>query len=109
MDKKIKPIKYKESSKYPSIKKDLAFVVKKDLSSSTLVDVIKKSGGRLLDSIEVFDVYTGSNVGSDEKSIAYTLNFSDPTRTLTDEEVIVAFNKIISDVESKLEARLRDN
>ena len=109
IDKKIKPIKYKESSKYPAIKKDLAFVVKKDLSSSTIMDVIKKSGGRLLESIEVFDVYTGPNIGSDEKSIAYTLNFSDPTRTLTDEEVTVAFNKIIKDVESKLEAKLRDN
>ena len=109
MDKKIKPIKYKESSKYPSIKKDLAFVVKRDITSDMIMNQIKKSGGRLLECIEVFDVYTGNNVNSDEKSIAYSLTFSEPTRTLTDEEVTNIFNKIISDVESKLNAKLRDN
>jgi len=109
IDKKIKDIKYRESSKYPEIKKDMAFVVKKDVSSATFVDIIKRSGGKLLTNIEVFDVYTGTNVGSDEKSIAYSLTFNDPTKTLTDEEVTQVFNKIISDVESKLEAKLRDN
>ena len=108
-DKKIKSIKYKESSKYPLVHKDLAFVVKKDISAGTIMDVIKKSGGRLLTDIDIFDVYTGNNVSSDEKSIAYTLTFSDPSRTLTDEEVTNIFNKIINDVESKLEAKLRDN
>jgi len=109
MDKKIKAIKYKESSKYPEIKKDLAFVVKKEISAGTIMEQIKKSGGRLLTNIEVFDVYTGENVGNGEKSIAYSLTFSDPTRTLTDEEITNVFNKIISEVEKKLEAKLRDN
>ena len=109
MDKKIKAIKYKESSKYPLIKKDLAFVVKKDVTADTVKEQIKRSGGRLLTDVEVFDVYTGDNVGKDEKSIAYALTFNDPTKTLTDEEVTQVFNKIISDVESKLGAKLRDN
>ena len=109
MDKKIKPIKYKESSKYPEIKKDLAFIVKKDLMAGEIINQIKKSGGRLLTNIEVFDVYTGENVGSDEKSIAYSLTFSDPTRTLTDEEVTNVFNKIINDVENKYKAILRNS
>lgn len=108
-DKKIKDIKYKESSKYPLVKKDLAFVVKKDISAGSIMSQIKKSGGRLLVDIDVFDVYTGNNVNSDEKSIAYTLTFSDPTRTLTDEEVNQVFNKIINDVEKNLDAKLRDN
>ena len=108
-DKKIKSIKYKESSKYPLVKKDLAFVVKKDISAGFIMSQIKKSGGRLLVDIDVFDVYTGNNVNSDEKSIAYTLIFSDPTRTLTDEEVNQVFNKIINDVEKNLDAKLRDN
>ena len=107
--KKIKDIKYKESSKYPLVKKDLAFVVKKDISAGFIMSQIKKSGGRLLVDIDVFDVYTGNNVNSDEKSIAYTLIFSDPTRTLTDEEVNQVFNKIINDVEKNLDAKLRDN
>jgi len=99
---------FKELSKFPSIQKDLAFIVKKDVLSETIETVIKKSGGKLLSNIEVFDVYTGENVGVDEKSIAYSLTFMDSTKTLTDEEVTEIFKKIISDVESKCNATLRD-
>lgn len=100
-----KPLKYKEASKYPEIKKDLAFVVDNDLQNSQLVEVIKKSGGRLLDSIEIFDIYRDVEPG--KKSMAYNLVFKDSTRTLSDEEVMEVFNKIIADVESKLDAKLR--
>lgn len=108
MCKQIKAIKYKESSKYPEIKKDLAFVVNKSVPSSELVNQIKKSGGRLLTNIDVFDIYTGENVKEDEKSIAYTLTFSDATRTLLEDEVNTVFRKIIDEVENKCNARLRD-
>ncbi len=105
--KQIKPLKYKEASKYPSITKDMAFIVKKDVSSSDIQSIIKKVGGRLLTDIDVFDVYVGENVGDDEKSIAYTLTFSDPTRTLSDEEVTQLFRQIIEKVE-QTGAKLRD-
>lgn len=108
MGKQIKAIKYKESSKYPEIKKDLAFVVNKSVPSGELVNQIKKSGGRLLTNIDVFDIYTGENVKEDEKSIAYTLTFSDATRTLLEDEVNTVFHKIIDEVENKCNARLRD-
>ena len=107
-EKKIKPIKYKEANKYPEIVKDLAFIVNKDISSLEILNQIKKSGGRLVTNIDVFDVYEGENIDSDKKSIAYTITFADPTRTLNDEEVTVIFNKIISDVENKLNAQLRN-
>ena len=108
VDKKIKPIKYKEISKYPSIVKDLAFIINKNVTSGEIVDTIKKTGGKLLTNIEVFDVYTGENVKEDEKSIAYSLTFSDPTRTLNDEEVMQVFNRIIEEVVKKHNAVLRD-
>ena len=104
----VKPLKYKEVSKYPSINKDLAFIVKKDVSSNEISEVIRKSGGRLLTNIEVFDVYTGEKVENDEKSVAYALTFNDPAKTLTEEEVNTLFEKIIKDVESKLNAKLRN-
>ena len=100
---KVKPIKYKEANKYPSVVKDLAFVVDKDTSSLTIYNQIKKSGGRLVTNIEVFDIYDMDN----EKSIAYKLTFEDPTRTLNEEEVLEVFNKIIKDVSSSLNAKLR--
>jgi len=109
MIKPIKPIKYKEANKYPEITKDLAFIVNKDITCETLLEQIKKSGGRLLSNIQVFDLYTGTNLKEDEKSLAFSLTFTDSTRTLTDEEVMTIFNKIISEVSTKCNARIRDN
>lgn len=104
---KVKDIKYKLASIYPSIKKDVAFIVPKDMDNETIMKEIKKSGSRLLTNIEVFDLYTGDNVKKDEKSIAYTLTFEGENKTLTDEEVMEVFNNIISNVESKLNVKLR--
>ena len=105
--KDIKPIKYKEASKYPEIKKDIAFIVPLKMTNEEIETEIKRAGGRLLTNIEVFDVYTGENVGNNEKSIAYNLTFQSPERTLTDEEVMNAFNNIIEKVETKLNVKLR--
>ncbi len=99
-DKKVKPIKYKEANKYPEIKKDLAFIMNKDIKSEEVEKIIKKAGGRLLENIEVFDVYT-KDIVENEKSIAYSLTFSDNTRTLSEEEVMEKFNNIINEVEKQ--------
>ncbi len=107
-EKTIKPLKFKEASKYPEVRKDLAFIVKKDVTALDIINQIKKSGGRLLTNIDIFDVYVGENVESDEKSVAFALTFSDFSRTLDDEEVTKIFEKIINDVESKLQAKLRN-
>ena len=108
LNKEVKPLKYKESSKYPEIIKDVAFIVSKSLTSGEIVETIKKAGGRLLSSIDVFDVYTGENVKENEKSIAYTLTFKDDTRTLNDEEVNAVFRNIIDKVIEKFNVELRD-
>ena len=105
--KKVGKMKYKEFSKFPSIKKDVAFIVDKDLDSATIEKQIKKSAGNLLTNIEVFDLYTGEHIAKNKKSIAYSLTFSDSKKTLTDEEVIGIFNKVISDAEIKLGAEIR--
>ena len=105
---RVSKLKYKEVSKYPKVVKDLAFIVDKKINSEDIVKVIKKSGGKTLTNIEVFDLYTGENVKENEKSIAYSLTFEDMNKTLSDEEVMLIFNKIINDVEVKLNAKLRD-
>ncbi|MBR3199204.1 MAG: phenylalanine--tRNA ligase subunit beta [Bacilli bacterium] len=104
----VKPIKFKPASKYPLIKKDLAFIVDKKTNSLEIENVIKKAGGKLLTDINVFDVYTGENVLNNEKSIAYSLTFSSDERTLSEEEVMEIFNKIISKCEKEIGAKLRD-
>lgn len=104
----VKPLKYKEANKYPGIEKDLAFIVSNNLEVKDLIKAIKKSGGRLLKDIKIFDVYTGENINNDKKSIAFKLLFEDENRTLTDEEVMTNFNNIINYVESNYDAELRD-
>ena len=105
---RTKKMGYKEISKFPGVKKDVAFIVDKKMASSSVAEVIKKAGGRLLTNIKVFDVYTGENVAENEKSLAYSLTFEDPTKTLNDEEVMEVFNNIITNVENKLNAKVRD-
>ena len=99
---------YKDIPKYPSIIKDVAFSVDKNIYSEDIEKVIKKAGGRLLTNIEVFDVYTGEHVEEGKKSIAYSLTFSDSKKTLTDDEVTGIFNKVIADAEKTLGAILRN-
>lgn len=102
-----KPLKYKEASKYPSIKKDVAFIVDNEVTNKELEELIKKAGGRLLDSIDIFDIYRDIKPG--KKSMAYNLTFKDDTRTLSDEEVMIVFNNIIDKVTTELNAELRNN
>lgn len=104
----VKPIKYKEAPKYPIIEKDVCFIVDKSITVSELTNEIRRAGGRLLNDIGVFDVYTGENVGKNKKSIAFSLTFLDLTRTLTDEEVMEVFNNIIKSVTTKLNCEIRD-
>ena len=103
---KVKLLKYKEASKYPTIVKDVAFIVPKTMPSSEVETVIKKAGGRLLSDIKVFDVY--EKLDNDKKSIAYNLTFMDSNRTLTDEEVMNVFDNIIKKVTTSLDVELRD-
>ena len=86
----------------------MAFVVSKNIQAGEIIDVIKKAGGSLLNSVEVFDVYTDDKIYKDKKSIAFKLNFLDEQRTLTEEEVMEVFNKIIKAVENDMNATLRD-
>lgn len=108
MSHKVRMLKAKEIGKYPSIIKDVAFIVSKDLSSQTVTDLVKKVGGRLLTAIDIFDVYTGENVAIDQKSLAYKLTFSSLERTLTEEEVMEVFNHIIDKVTKEIHASIRD-
>ena len=107
LDKKVGKMKYKEISKYPSVKKDLALVVDKNVTSKEVEMNIKKAGGSLLTKIEVFDVYEGTGIPEGKKSIAYALTFEKADRTLTDEEISGAMDKIIDFVEKKMGAELR--
>ena len=105
---RVKQMQYKEISKFPGVKKDLAFVVDKKITAQEVMAAIKKAGGRLVTDIKVFDVYEGDNVETGKKSLAFSLTFEDATKTLNDEEVMTVFNRIIEEVENKLKVKVRD-
>lgn len=105
--KKVGKMKYKEISKFPNIKKDLAVVVDKKVTSQEIGINIKKFAGSLLENYEVFDVYTGEGVAENKKSVAFSLTFGKQDRTLTDEEINAVMDKIIEGLEKKLQAELR--
>ena len=97
--KKVGKMKYKEISKFPTIKKDLAVIMPKNMTAAEVGMKIKKSAGSNLESYEVFDMYTGAGIEEGMKSIAYSLTFGKLDRTLTDEEINSTLDKIIKDLE----------
>lgn len=105
--KKVGKMKYKEISKFPNIKKDLSIVVDKKISAQEIGMKIKKAAGSLLESQEVFDVYTGKGIDEDKRSISFSLTFGKQDRTLTDEEINEVMNKIITGLEKDIKAELR--
>ena len=101
-------VKYKEVSKFPGITKDVAFVLPKEVTSAEVIDTIKQGGGKLLTNVKVFDYYEGDKIEKGKKSIAYSLYFESLEKTLSDQEVLPLFDKIIELVTKKHNAILRD-
>ena len=99
--KRVGKIKFKEISKFPTVKKDIAVLVDKNQTSKEVELLIKKNAGKLLQEISVFDVFEGKIIAPNLRSIAYSLTFGTPERTLNDEEVNAILDKIISGLESK--------
>ena len=95
LSKKVGKMKYKEISKYPTVKKDIAIVVDQKITAGDIAMQIKKAAGSLLINSEVFDVYTGTGIEEGKKSLAYSLTFGSNDRTLTDEEINAILEKII--------------
>ena len=105
--KKVGKMKYKEISKYPTVKKDLALIVNKDVTAEEIQKEIKKAGGNLLQGSEVFDLYEGANIGEGKKSLAFSLTLGSSEKTLVDEEINTVIDKIVLQLAKNLKAELR--
>ena len=86
----------------------MAFILDKKTDVSEVIKTIKKASNKTLQEVDIFDVYEGENIDSSKKSVAFSLTFNGIDRTLTDEEVMEVFNKIIDKVVSSHNAELRD-
>jgi phenylalanyl-tRNA synthetase beta chain len=101
--------KYTALPKYPSTSRDIALIVKDEVFVKQIEDIIKANGGGLVESYKLFDVYKGSQIEEGHKSIAYSITYRSAEKTLTDEDVAVVHDKILSELSEKLNANLRSN
>ena len=105
--KKVGKMKYKEFSKFPAVKKDIAVIVDKNVPAQDLLKTIKNNGGKLLQDSKVFDLYEGKGIPEGKKSIAFSVTLGATDRTLTDEEINTIMEKIVQGLQSKHGAELR--
>lgn len=99
--------KYSPLSPYPSVYRDLAFIVEDTTAAGAILNTIVANGGNLLRKCQLFDLYKGKSIEEGKKSLAYSLEFSSPSKTLTDEEIEPIISKIIDAVETQFTAVLR--
>ncbi len=100
--------KFKPLSKYPFVRRDLALIVKEDVSVSQIINCIKGSGEQTLRDVVVFDIYRGKGVEDGNKSVALSLILQDDSQTLTDSEIDVIFSKLLETLANDISAKLRD-
>lgn len=93
--------------RYPAVTRDAAVVVNRAVPAGDLQQSARAAAGELLESIEVFDVYVGDRLGVDKKSIALSLVYRHPDRTLTDEDVTAAHGRVVEALERTYGAELR--
>lgn len=93
--------------KFPAINRDLAFVVDASLNASTLLSEVKRLGGKMLENVKVFDVYSGKGIENGKKSIAIALSFRAKDKTLVDADVNAVIEKITKGIAKTLGANLR--
>lgn len=101
------PVTITPLPKYPSSARDIAIIVDADALSGDIRKTIAASGGKLLQSAALFDTYVGDKLPEGKKSLAYALEFRSDERTLTDDEVAAAMEKILAALEQKHGAVLR--
>ena len=106
LDKRVSKMKFKDISIYPTVNKDIAVMINKDITSDEISKVIKKAGGNLLVNYKLFDIYTNLALGN-KKSVAYSLTFGSNSKTLTDEEINPIIEKIVEALEKNFKAELR--
>jgi phenylalanyl-tRNA synthetase beta chain len=103
----VRDRKFSSLPKYPSVTRDLAFTIDANLPQKDVEDEIRAIGQPLLKSVILFDMYKGQQTGVDKKSVAYTLQFQSPERTLIESEIDDVMRNIIEAIKRKFNGVLR--
>lgn len=94
--------------KFPGMSRDIAVVVPAEVTNEELETVIRANAGKYLQSLRIFDIYTGKQVAAGYKSMAFNLTFQALDHTLTDEEADAAIKKVVAEVGEAYKAKLRE-
>ncbi len=100
--------KFDPLSKFPSIRRDLAILVKESVTSSQIVDLIGQTAKNWLNKVVIFDIYRGKGIESGFKSVAIGIVLQRTDRTFKDAEISKTMDRVVSTLTEKLEAVLRD-
>ncbi|EPE9870550.1 phenylalanine--tRNA ligase subunit beta [Acinetobacter baumannii] len=98
---------FTELSRFPSVRRDIALLISDNINVRDIQQLIEKTGGELLDSTWLFDVYTGQGVEEGKRSLAFALLWQHPSRTLEDAEIKSGMDNIIQVLENTYQATLR--
>ncbi|MCH2159703.1 MAG: phenylalanine--tRNA ligase subunit beta [Oleiphilaceae bacterium] len=98
---------FTEVSKYPGVRRDLAILIKSDVSYQDIESVVRENAGEDLVDLNVFDVYVGDNLGDGLKSIAMGMSWQRLDRTLNDEEITQSFDKVVTALSARFDAQIR--
>ena len=98
---------FTELSRFPSVRRDIALLINDKINVSEIQGLIEKTGGELLDSTWLFDVYTGQGVEEGKRSLAFALLWQHPSRTLEDAEIKSGMDNILQVLENTYQATLR--
>lgn len=100
-------VKYRDLPRYPAVERDISLVVDNSIEAGALLTTIREAAGELLQNVQVFDVYTGSKLGDNKKSVAISLVYRHQERTLTDEEITSLHGEVVTALEQTFAAELR--
>ena len=92
---------------FPPVLEDISIIVPETVPASTVEALIRQTGGRSVTDVRLFDVYYGEQTGAGRKSLAYSLTYQSPDKTMTDAEAAAIRNKIVKRLEQELGAKLR--
>jgi phenylalanyl-tRNA synthetase beta chain len=104
---KSSKVNFKELSKFPAVKRDLALLIDKKVSFAEIEKIAYESERKLLKEVSLFDVYEGKNLEAGKKSYAVSFVLQDETATLNDKQIDKIMQKIITNLQNKLDAKLR--
>lgn len=99
--------KFKPLEKFQSVRRDVALLVDSNITSGNLILAVKEFNSKIIKSAMLFDVYNGKGIPEGKKSVAYAVNYFNPERTLTDEEVNDTHTKLVGYIKDKFGAEIR--